>query len=73
VKEEGADNDLLCRIAKDNLFEAVHKTLGDLLEPSLFVGRAPQQVKEFIVDCVDPILETHAAELSKTGLDAVNV
>jgi adenylosuccinate lyase len=51
----------------------VHNTLGDLLEPSLFVGRAPQQVKEFIVDCVDPILTEHAAELSKTGLDAVNV
>jgi adenylosuccinate lyase len=73
VKEEGADNDLLSRIAKDNLFAAVHNTLGDLLEPSLFVGRAPQQVKEFIADCVDPILTDHAAELSKTGLDSVNV
>ena len=73
VKEEGADNDLLSRIASDNLFSAVHSTLDTLLDPSLFVGRAPQQVREFIADCIDPILLTHAAELSKCGVDAVNV
>ena len=47
--------------------------LDSLLDPSLFVGRAPEQVKEFLIECVDPILVSHAAELSKTGLDAVNV
>ena len=73
MKEEGADNDLLSRIAADDLFSAVHKTLDTLLDPSLFVGRAPQQVREFIADCIDPILHTHAAELSKAGVDAVNV
>lgn len=73
MKEEGADNDLLSRIAGDKLFSAVHGTLDSLLDPSLFVGRAPQQVSEFLLECVDPILHEHAAELHKTGIDAVNV
>ena len=73
MKEEGADNDLLSRIAGDELFSAVHSTLDSLLDPSLFVGRAPQQVAEFLDECVDPILLKHAAELHKTGIDAVNV
>ena len=73
MKEEGADNDLLSRIAGDKLFSAVHGTLDSLLDPSLFVGRAPQQVSEFLLECVDPILQEHAAELHKTGIDAVNV
>lgn len=61
------------RIAADPLFLAVHGSLDTLLDPSLFVGRAPEQVREFIIECVDPILTTHAAELTKTGIDAVNV
>ena len=73
MKEEGAANDLLERIAADPLFSAVHGSLGTLLDPSLFVGRAPEQVREFMIECVDPILATHAAELSNTGIDAVNV
>lgn len=39
VKEEGADNDLLARIAADPLFSAVHGSLQDLMDPA--VGRIP--------------------------------
>ena len=73
VKEEGAANDLLDRIAADALFAAVHGTLNSLLDPTLFVGRSPEQVKEFLEDCIDPILTTHASELTKKDVDAVNV
>eukprot|EP01041_Mallomonas_annulata_P004199 gene4199-8351_t len=74
VKEEGAANDLLDRIAQDKSFAAVHGTLDQLLDPKLFVGRAPQQVDEFMVDCINPILEQHSELLIQgSQVDAVNV
>ena len=73
VKEEGAANDLLSRIAADSLFAAVHGSLQDLLDPARFVGRAPQQVDEFLAECIDPLLEMHAEALSKTKVEDVNV
>jgi adenylosuccinate lyase len=39
VKTEGAKNDLLDRISQDPLFEAVHTSLDELLDPALFVGK----------------------------------
>jgi len=44
VKEEGAENDLLKRIASDGRFAAVHGKLDELLDARKFVGRAPEQV-----------------------------
>jgi len=73
VKGEGKPNDLLERIAKDPLFEAVHSKLDTLVEPSLFVGRAPEQVDEFLADEVAPILENNKELLQQENVDAVNV
>lgn len=73
VKEEGAGNDLLERIGLDPLFAAVHGTLDQLLDPSQFVGRAPQQVDEFLLECVDPILQKHSHKLENVNVDNVNV
>lgn len=73
LKEEGAANDLLERIAQDPLFAPVHAHLHELLEPSQFVGRAPEQVTDFLVECIDPILAEHAAKISGLSVDAVNV
>ena len=73
VKEEGAKNDLLERIAADPLFASVHGSLHQLLDPILFVGRAPQQVVEFLLEHIDPVLGANTAALSKSSIDAVNV
>ena len=73
VKGEGKPNDLLDRIAKDPLFAAVHERLDTLVEPSLFVGRAPEQVDEFLEDEVKPILDTNKALLAQESVDSVNV
>ena len=73
VKEEGADNDLLSRIAGDPLFQSVHDKLSTLLNPSQFVGRAPEQVDEFLRDEVDPVLEAFASEAVVASIDKVNV
>jgi adenylosuccinate lyase len=73
VKEEGADNDLLQRIAADQQFASIHDKLGSLLDPALFVGRAPQQVEEFIADSVDPILSEFASDVNEAKIEKVNV
>lgn len=46
VKMEGKDNDLLQRLESDPTFAAVN--IKQVTEPKRFVGRAPQQVDEFV-------------------------
>ena len=64
VKDEGADNDLLERLAGDPDFAAVAGRLDELTDPHDFTGRAPQQVDEFLREEVDPLLEAHADALA---------
>ncbi len=64
VKEEGKPNDLLQRLAADEAFAGLDFTAT--LEPSQYVGRAPQQVDEFIAEVVEPIRQRYADELKKT-------
>lgn len=73
VKGEGKPNDLMERVAKDPLFAAVHSKLDAMIDPILFVGRAPEQVDEFIAEEVDPILEANADLLKIESVDGVNV
>lgn len=44
---EGVPNDLLERLKKDPLFEAVHNSLDQYTNPTLFIGRSPQIVEKF--------------------------
>jgi len=73
VKGEGKPNDLMERIAKDPIFAAVHGDLERLIDPKLFVGRAPEQVDEFISEEIDPILEANKDLLNIESVDDVNV
>jgi adenylosuccinate lyase len=73
VKEFGAANDLLARIAADDRFKPVHGELDALVDPSLFVGRAPQQVEEFLAEHIDPILKKEAALLEVESVDKISV
>jgi adenylosuccinate lyase len=73
VKGEGKPNDLLERIAKDALFKAVHSKLDTMIDPMLFVGRAPEQVDEFLQDEINPILESNKDLLALQSVDSVNV
>ena len=73
VKGEGKPNDLLERVAKDAMFTAVHSKLDTLVDPKLFVGRAPEQVDEFVSGEVDPILVQNKDLLAQESVDAVNV
>lgn len=73
VKEEGIKNDLLERISSDPLFMCVHPILMDLVNPAKFIGRCPEQVVEFMVEEIDPILMNHTEELQNVKFDQVNV
>lgn len=56
VKEEGMPNDLLQRIAADSSFGLTEEEIGATLNPADFVGRAPQQVEEFLTEVINPLL-----------------
>lgn len=56
MKQEGGDNDLVQRIARSSYFEPIHNQLESLLDPSTFIGRAPEQVDEFLKEEVQPAL-----------------
>ena len=57
VKEQGGDNDLIDRVKKDKFFQPIWGELDSLLDPSTFVGRAPQQVVKFVNQDVKTALE----------------
>jgi adenylosuccinate lyase len=53
VKQQGQANDLLQRLMSDPAF--AHIDLADVLDPNQFVGRAPEQVDEFLREVVEVI------------------
>ena len=57
MKEEGADADLLERIADDDAFGLARDDLEELVDPARFVGRAPEQVARFLDEHVTPALQ----------------
>ena len=63
VKLKGKPNDLLERIAEDPIFGLDHDKVRDLVKPEDYVGRAPQQVTEFLTEIIDPVIETYQSDL----------
>ena len=57
VKRDGGDNDLLDRLKADPLYAELD--IDSLVDPRAFIGRAPQQVDEFVEEVVGPILERY--------------
>ena len=60
VKQQGAANDLLERLKGDKLFAAVD--LAATVDPARFVGRAPEQVDEFVATVVEPIRQRYGRQ-----------
>lgn len=65
VKEEGQPNDLLQRLAADEAFAGLDFSAA--LDPSQYVGRAPEQVDEFIAEVVEPIRRRYGKDLQVTA------
>lgn len=53
IKRLGRENDLLQRLADDPAFASVDLTQA--VSPEEFVGRAPEQVDEFLAECLAPL------------------
>jgi adenylosuccinate lyase len=60
VKQEGRPNDLLARLASDPTFKNVN--VAAALDPLQYVGRAPEQVDEFLAEIVAPIERRYAGQ-----------
>ena len=71
VKDHGRDNDLIARIRRDPFFASIVADLDRLLDPSTFIGRAPQQVDRFLVKEVAPALKPYAGKLGGASKLAV--
>ena len=56
IKSQGLPSDLIDRIAADEAFGVTRAEVEEDLRPELYVGRAPQQVDEFLAEWVDPVL-----------------
>ena len=52
----GGQADLLERIAEDEAFGLSLEQLVEMVDPARFVGRAPEQVDEFLAEWVQPAL-----------------
>lgn len=64
IKEEGKENDLLQRLAGDNRIPfslaELQTMLGDQLS---FIGRAPEQTEEYLLEIVTPLLERYKGQI----------
>ena len=63
VKMQGRANDLLERLRDDSAFAKID--FGNVMDPRRFVGRAPEQVTEFIRRVVAPIRNRYRADLGQ--------
>ncbi len=57
VKREGLDNNLCELIVNDPMFMISAEEMKAILKPENFIGRCPEQVDQFVITCVTPVLE----------------
>lgn len=62
IKQQGGENDLLARIAADEAFTGVDVPAA--LDAAKYVGRAPEQVDEFLAELVAPLRERYGDRLA---------
>ena len=69
VKDLGQDNNLIDLIAADPLFGMSREELTAHLEPERYIGRCPEQVTEFLEQCVQPVLDRYPEALQGADVD----
>ncbi|QRG37793.1 adenylosuccinate lyase [Candidozyma auris] len=68
VKQEGGRNDLIDRVKNTKYFEPIWNDLDKLLDPSTFVGRAPQQTEKFVKKTVAEALEPYKSMITNENV-----
>lgn len=71
VKQEGKPNDLIDRLKSDPAFNSVD--IDQLLNPSEFIGRAPEQVHEFVAEYIEPIRDRYSSTIRTAGTTELRV
>jgi adenylosuccinate lyase len=71
VKEMGQTNDLIERLRHEPMLTGLD--LDHLLDPAAFIGRAPEQVDDFLHDCVKSVREGYASRYSVLSSSEPNV
>ncbi len=56
LNDGATSNDLLDRLAQDARLGLNRQEIDDAADPSAFIGRAPQQVEEFLSEIITPLL-----------------
>lgn len=57
VKKFGKQNDLIERMYQSKIINMTKEEIDETINPSNYIGRAPQQVEEFYNETIKPILE----------------
>lgn len=59
IKKYGKESNLCELIVNDPMFMITREELEAVLKPENYIGRSPQQVDEFLSECIKPILEAN--------------
>lgn len=62
VKQEGKANDLLERLAREDMFAGID--LQGVLKPEAYTGRAREQTERFIAEVVEPVRARYAGRIA---------
>jgi adenylosuccinate lyase len=66
LKNGAEENDLIQRLGRDKEFGVKVKDLEAAIDPMRFVGRAPEQVDEFLRDVITPLFAGDIAKSDRT-------
>ena len=73
VKLEGRDNDLFERLSADPAFEGLRGLIEEMRDPRRFVGRAPEQVDEFMTTVVTPIRRKYRKAMAAVAEEKISI
>lgn len=71
VKLEGKPNDLIESVKNDPYFAPIVSMMDDILDPSTYIGCAPDQVTEFLEESIQPVLKEYEDQLE--GSATINI
>ena len=67
VKQEGKPNDMIARVEADPAFGLSREEIEAELTPEAFTGRAPQQVREYLAEVIQPVLDANPEDVGLTA------
>ncbi len=73
IMEGGEQNDLMERIANDPLFSKIKSKLNEVSNADRLIGRAPQQVDEFVNQSVEPLIKRYRHLIDKNIIPELEV